>query len=266
MTYDRDAFIDAFYNVSKFEAEGLPVETYYFTSMAYVPNVWLDPRKSDFGPNAQYYKQNIAEAKKLMAAAGFDRGFEFDSKFINGAQFGLDHQKQVEVLDNMAREAGFRPTPKPIDYNLEYLPKIVTARGKFDGYAYRFGATSSADPVDFFVWRYWSKAGPTSGALGFDVNGRGDDSGDPAVDALIEKAMAEVDAQKRIELVKELQRYLGKMQYGVSRPGNASQFTLAWPAVGNYNVFQQDSRAASVGQGGTPYTWWLDDSKEPLKK
>ena len=120
--------------------------------------------------------------------------------------------------------------------------------------------------MDFFVWRYWSKAGPTSGALGFDVNGKGDDSGDPAVDQLIEKGLAEVDAQKRTELVKELQRYLGKMQYGVSRPGNASQFALAWPAVGNYQVFQGDSRAAAANSGGTPYTWWLDDTKEPLKK
>ena len=34
MSYDRDGFIDAFSNVSKFESEGLPVETYYFTSMA----------------------------------------------------------------------------------------------------------------------------------------------------------------------------------------------------------------------------------------
>ena len=97
------------------------------------------------------------------------------------------------------------------------------------------------------------------------MNGRGDDSGDPAVDTLIEKAMAEVDAQKRTESIKELQRYLGKMQYGVSRPGNASQFTLAWPAVGNYQVFQGDSRANSVGSGGTPYTWWLDDTKSPIK-
>src|SRR4051812_16145829 len=266
MSYDRDAFIDAFSNVSKFESEGLPVETYYYTAMAYVPNVWLDPRKSDFGPNAQFYKQNIAEAKKLVAAAGYDHGIDFESKVINGAQFGLDHQKQVEVMDNMAREAGFRPTPKLIDYNLEYLPKIVTSRGKFDGYAYRFGATSSSDPLDFFVWRYWSKAGPTSGALGFDVNGKGDDSGDPAVDQLIEKGMAEVDAQKRTEYIKELQRYLGKMQYGVSRPGNASQFALAWPAVGNYQVFQGDSRAAAANSGGTPYTWWLDETKEPLKK
>ena len=46
-------------------------------------NVWLDPRKSDFGPNSQYFKQNIAEAKKLMSAAGYDRGIDFESKVIN---------------------------------------------------------------------------------------------------------------------------------------------------------------------------------------
>jgi len=25
-------------------------------------------------------------------------------------------------------------------------------------------------------------------------------------------------------------------------------------------------RAAAANSGGTPYTWWLDDTKEPLKK
>ena len=31
-----------------------------------------------------------------------------------------------------------------------------------NGWAYRFGATTSNDPMDFYAWRYWSKSGPTS--------------------------------------------------------------------------------------------------------
>jgi len=265
LVYDRDAFIDTFSNVSKFEAEGLSVDTFYYTSMAYVPDVWLDPKGKDFGENAKYYKLDVSESKKLMAAAGFEKGFEFESKFITSANFGLDHQKQVEVLDNWARDVGFKSIPKPIDYNLEYLPKIVTSRGKFDGWAYRFGATSSMDPLDFFAWRYWSKAGPTSGALGFDIDGKGNDSGDPNVDILVEKGLAETDNAKRRGIIQDLQRYLAKQQYGVSRPGVGSGYVLTWPVVGNAQVYQGDSRGASAGAPGTPYTWWVDETQAPLK-
>ncbi|HWO72444.1 MAG TPA: ABC transporter substrate-binding protein [Dehalococcoidia bacterium] len=267
LSFDRDAFIDTFSNVSKFQAEGLPVETFYYTAQAYVPDVWLDPRSKEFGPNAFFYTYNPAEAKKLISAA-YPNGLpEIESKFISGPQFGLDHQQQVEVLHQYAREVGFKIKPQPIDYNLEYLPKIVTQQGKFHGWAFRFGATSSADPLDFYIWRYWSKSGPTSGSLGFGGpdGSLGDQSGDPIVDSLIEKAYAELEAAKRIEIIHDLQRHLAKEQYGVSRPGVGSGFALAWPVVGNYAVFQGDSRAVVPGGGGGPYTWWVDDTKAPLK-
>ena len=52
--------------------------------------------------------------------------------------------------------------------------------------------------------------------------------------------------------------------YGVTRPGIGSGFTLAWPALANAQVFQNDSRGSSAGAPGTPYTWWIDSSKRPL--
>jgi len=267
LSFDRDAFIDTFSNVSRFEAEGLPVETFYYTAQAYLPDVWLDPRSKDFGPNAFFYTYNPSEAKKLLSAA-YPSGFpEIESKFISGPQFGLDHQQQVEVLHQYAREVGFKIKPQPIDYNLEYLPKIVTQQGKFHGWAFRFGATSSADPLDFYIWRYWSKSGPTSGSLGFggQDGSLGDQSGDPDVDSLIEKGYAELDPAKRNAIIHDLQRHLARQQYGVSRPGTASQFILAWPALGNAQVFQGDSRCNPAGAPGGPYTWWVDDTKAPLK-
>jgi peptide/nickel transport system substrate-binding protein len=267
LSFDRDAFIDAFFNVSDYEADGLPVETFYFTSMGYLPDVTLDPRDREFGANAQYYTYNPTEAKKLIDAAYPNGMPEIESKRITGGQFGLDHQNQVEVLDGWAREVGFKLSAKPIDYNLEYLPQIVTQQGKFNGWAYRFGATSSADPLDYFVWRYWSKSGPTSGSLGFGGpdGGLGDQSGDPEADRLIESALGEVDNNRRIAIIKDLQRHLAKQQYGVTRPGLASGFTLAWPALGNAQVFQGDSRGASAGAPGTPFTWWLDPEQPPIK-
>ena len=266
MSFDREAFIDVFSNVSRYEDDGLPVETFYYTSMGYLPDVTLDPREGNFGGNAKFFEYNPEEAKKLIDAAYPNGMPEFESKRIIGTQFGLDHQDQVEVLDNYAREVGFKPIPKQLDYNLEYLPQIVTQQGKFNGWAYRFGATSSADPVDYFVWRYWSKSGATSGSLGFGGpdGSLGDQSGDPEVDALIERAMQETDNAQRITLVHDLQKVLAGQMYGVTRPGVGSGFTLAWPALGNAQVFQNDSRGASAGAPGTAYTWWIDSSKRPL--
>jgi hypothetical protein len=47
--------------------------------------------------------------------------------------------------------------------------------------------------------------------------------------------------------------------YSMRWPGGASGFSLAWPALSNFNVNRGDSR-----QGW--FDWWLDDSKPPLKK
>jgi len=65
MSYDRDLWLDVFMNVSKFKAEGLPVETRWATHLN--PGFigwWLDPKSKDFGPNARYYQHDVAEADR----------------------------------------------------------------------------------------------------------------------------------------------------------------------------------------------------------
>jgi hypothetical protein len=64
-----------------------------------------------------------------------------------------------------------------------------------------------------------------------------------------------------------MQRYLAKTQYGVPRPGIASTFDLAWPAVSNFRVWQGDTRAGTDNAiGNWFYTTWVDDTKEPRKR
>ena len=88
-------------------------------------------------------------------------------------------------MDGWCREIGLKPKPTGLDYNIDYLQKFITQQGMYQGILYRAGAVTSADAVDYFVWRYWSKSGPTSGALGLGVGGKGDKSGDPDVDRMI---------------------------------------------------------------------------------
>ena len=255
MSFDRETYIETFGNVSKFEDEGLPVESYWFSSIGYMPGVTLDPRESSFGENAKYFQYNVAESKKLLSAAGFADGLDVPVYFVNSGQFGQIGLDEEEVMTGWAREVGFNITTIGIDYNLEYLTKFITKRGEHDGWFYRRGAVSSPDPVDYFIWRYWSKSGATSGALGFD---------DPQVDSFIDKAKGETDAKVQTKVLHDLQKYLGKMQYCVPRPGVASTFDLAWPSLSNWFVQQHDSRAGTDALNSNWfYSTWVDQTKAP---
>ena len=53
MAIDRDAYADVFYNVAKFQSEGVAVQNYWYTSIGPAPGWRLDPKDAaKFGPNA----------------------------------------------------------------------------------------------------------------------------------------------------------------------------------------------------------------------
>ena len=176
--------------------------------------------------------------------------------------FGPVYSQECETMDGYARSLGFNITSKPLDYNLDYLTSYVTEQGQFSGILYGIGAVTSADMVDYYLWRFYSKTGATSGQLGFggEDGSLGDMSGDPEVDTVIDKMKGEFDVEKRQQLVFDAQKYLSKQQYAVMRPGFADQFTMAWPAISNYATFQGDSRVVGAGAFGL-YDAWYDESK-----
>jgi ABC-type transport system substrate-binding protein len=264
MSYHRDDYIEAFNDVSKFEAEGLPMETYWFTSMGHIKNVHLDPRDSAFGENAKYFENNPDEALKLMSAAGFEDGLDVPVYFVNSGQFGEIGLEEEQVVQNFATEVGFRPQPVGIDYNTQYLTQYVTSRGQHDGLLFRRGAISSPDALDIYLWRYYSKSGATSGAVFGDI-GSGPGAGDPEVDALIDKAKAETNPEEYIAILHDLQRHLARTQPCVPRPGLASSFQPVWPGLSNYSVFQNDSRGGTdANNGNWFYATWIDETKAPF--
>jgi len=264
MSFDRDTYIDTFFDVSNFQSQGVPLKTYWFTAQGYVPQWSLDPKGKDFGENSHYYQYNVAEAKKLLAAAQSAYGDDFPtipSSRVNTV-FGPTYAQQTDVMDQFATEIGLKVRANPLDYNRDYLTGYVTQQGQFSGMLYGIGAVSSADVTDYYVWRFYSKSGVTSGALGFGGpdGGAGDRSGDPAVDTMIEKAMAEFDATKRMEIVHDLQRYLAKEAYGIAQPGMADTLLMAWPAISNWATYWNDSRTVQIGIPSL-YTCWYDDTK-----
>jgi len=73
----------------------------------------------------------------------------------------------------------------------------------------------------------------------------------------VEGALKELESQGMRALVFDLQRYLAKAMYMIQSPGAATGFTMAWPALGNFRVWQ----------GGRPHErLWVDDTKAPIAK
>jgi len=257
MSLDRDLWIDTFYNVSKFQQSGLPSEAFWATTFqASLPfeGYVLNPQdQKAFGPNAKYYHHDLAEAKKLLAAAGYTDGFEATSTFRSS----LD-QRMIGVLENMANEAGFKFNDKLISAAEDANNR--DSRGKNQGIAHvqkPVVSSAGSDPLEAMIRLFSAKANSRY-FLGFDVNGRGDFSGDSFLEDLLLKARGEVDLQKRKAAVHEVQRYVAKAQYLTRFPGGAPLFTLRWPVVQNYNVFKGDARA--------DMTLWLDQTKPPISK
>jgi ABC-type transport system substrate-binding protein len=267
MGYDRDLWIDVWNNAPKFEAEGLPIERRWFSSLNSISESYdgwrLEPRDAKaFGPNAKYFQHNVAEAKKLLAAAGFPNGFEVVATGPKGTDYGVDFPKQMEVRQGMQAEIGIKFQNNLIEYQTEFIPRYRDVNGNFEGVAYRSGPPpTSSDPVGVLTFWYYSKAGTSF--LGFDGAGKGDGSGDPQVDAEIKKAQQEFDTAKRKTITQDLDRYLAQKMYVLQGLGGASSFTLAWAAVQNFEAFKGANQNTNRVQN---MNWWLDDTKAPLKK
>lgn len=267
LAVNRDEFIDAFSNVSAFEAEGVPVNTYYYTTQGYVPDLTLDPRDAGtFGENARFYEYNMEEAKKLFDAAHSAYGGSYPEirSHAVATVFGPNYTAESEAMDGYARELGLNIVNTQLDYNTDYLPNFVTKQGQFEGILYGIGAVTSGDMTDYYLWRYYSKTGATSGQLGYGGpdGSLGDGSGDPEADALIQRATQEFDAEARIEIFHELQRYLTGKAYMVPRPGFADTFALSWPAISSFGYFQNDSRVnLDASLPFNPMQMWYDDTK-----
>jgi ABC-type transport system substrate-binding protein len=257
MAIDRDLFIETIFNTAKLESQGIPTGASWGTA-ALSPSLpySMDPRGKDFGTNGKYYKHDVAEAKKLMAAAGNSTGVEATGHIVGTGQFGPDYIRQVEVLVGMPAEAGMKTTLTPHDFATEFIPKYRDSGGKFEGITF----TSMFVPTGSGRLHLWARYNTAGGNFrGFSKSGRSTFDGDATVQDLSAKILAEFDPKRAESMAQELQKYDSETQYMPMLVGSARPLSIAWPALANFGVYD-------LAIDNTLRHWWVDDTKAPLKR
>ncbi|HEU0075606.1 MAG TPA: ABC transporter substrate-binding protein [Dehalococcoidia bacterium] len=266
-SWDRDLFIDVHFATDVLDANGIPQNRRWNTaipcggpgSYMYFPGMWLDPQGSEFGENAKYIDlgsrdANLAEAKKLLGAAGFPDGIDFTHYQY---PLGFGQQRAQDVIEGMMAEAGLRTT-KQEQIMIPEIFGIIFGRGNFD---FMFNSVDFGGPdVGNYLLAHFHPGGNLFGGWNPSDTGVPDSTGgpgDPFLNETTEKVLASFDNQERIKLVQEFQRYMAKLFYYSRYPGGATVLSLSWPRIQNWNVYRGGGLSAFFSYE------YLDPSQPP---
>jgi peptide/nickel transport system substrate-binding protein len=186
------------------------------------------------GESAKYLRHDPAEAKRLLAAAGYPNGFAASLCFTtygstllsDNAQLILKYLKDVGITTRLDQR--------------EYGAFIASCYfGKFDSMTYG-PQTPFLDPDNFLYGMHYP--GEQKNQSHVD---------DPVVTDLLIRQRRVFDVGKRREIIHELQRYLARQQYYVQLP--AGVYVAVWDgALKNYGP------NLGYDYGGRLMAAWLD--------
>lgn len=187
-----------------FEGKGV----YNAAIAAGLPSFWLDPKGADFGPNAKYFKRDVAAAKKLLADAGYPNGLKVPFISVLDA-YGNTFNQSVELVQKQLKEAGIELDFKPQPY-AAYIAS--TFLGKFDGGTMVWGLqTPVQEPHDYLFNMYGEKSARNHAGVK-----------DTELWAMMDKQAKMLDKAERKKLIYDIQRYLAEKEYYVIGPTGAT--------------------------------------------
>jgi peptide/nickel transport system substrate-binding protein len=202
---DRQGIIDAV-------AEGVGVFN------AAVPNAlkdWALP-VNQLGEGAKYFKYDPAEAKRLLAAAGYANGFPGTVCFTTYGSTVLVDSMQM-ILKNL-KDVGIESKLETKEYGA-YITSCFY--GKFDSMTYG-PQTPFLEPDSFLFGQYFPEEPRNQSHIK-----------DPVLADMLVRQRRTFDVPKRRELINEIQRYLAKQQYYITT--NSGVYVAVWDgALQNY--------------------------------
>jgi peptide/nickel transport system substrate-binding protein len=168
------------------------------------------------GDGARYYQHDPAEAKKLLAAAGYPNGFPGTMCFTTYGSTILVDSMQLVQKDLKAVGIDVKIDQK------EYGAYIATCfYGKFDSMTYG-PQTGFLEPDNFLFGQYYPEELKNQSHIN-----------DPVVADMLVRQRRTFDVAKRREIIYDIQRHLAKQQYYVQMPSGV--YVAVWEgALKNY--------------------------------
>ena len=210
---------------------------------------------------------DVAEAKKLVSAAGTN--VDFDFHYNASGQFPVA-DKITQLYNSMFLDGGLKPKIDPISNALQYQDDFYYGY-QSPGYAsgakkgYSGTALDNERPfatIGLMVFGLLHKDGAFY--KGMSPDGKNVQNGDPKINELAEKIKAEFDLNRQADLVHEEVRYFTGQAYDIPQPSSAKSFGVWWPAIDHLNAFSNGVSPNIWTENRLP--WWIDASKPPLGK
>ncbi|MPZ48407.1 MAG: hypothetical protein GEU75_03685 [Dehalococcoidia bacterium] len=224
MSMERDLLIHALNNLNEFETAGLPISTYWNSHVAAGQPEWLDPKGTGLGEGAKYFKFDLAEAKKLVEAAGLQTPVK--STIADYSDRTPERFKETLTIAQQITQAGvFNMEAEPLLYGSSWRAARQSGGMGFDGLVHHSG---NSNPTGQQLPAFFTPNGSnTSSAIPI-----------PNVTEAVYKLRGLTDAAQREALVHEIQKQLALEWPMMTQPGDAPLFTLQWPWLRNSNVFK----------------------------
>ncbi|HLF79402.1 MAG TPA: ABC transporter substrate-binding protein [Dehalococcoidia bacterium] len=254
MLIDRDAWIDTIYNTSGLRQDGLEARSEWnnYIGASWGKPRWIDPKdQKDLGDGAKYFQHAPEEAAKLLRAAGkFGVEQEFTYHAGRGGFGGTTYVRECEITIDMLSSGGhFKLKPNVVDYQSVITAKYTFTKGDWDGIT--FQPVAGYPDLDLLLWASFHPSGRNSWVA----------KPIPKVTELMEKHRREFDEDKRVELVRDIQKEMSLQMPFLPRMGIGQDYTLAWPFLANYQV--HDTYPAGNNYSQEVLTqYWYDKSKD----
>jgi peptide/nickel transport system substrate-binding protein len=186
------------------------------------------------GVGEKYYRYDPQEARRLLAEAGYPKGFKTQLTVTNG--LGRDLVDDAQLVQRYLKDVGIEAELKLQEYGAYFA---TTIQGKFEGLVR--GPFGIAWEPDFPLYRTY--AADSSWNMGH-VN-------DAIITAMLKEQRRTKDLEARRKIILDIQRYAAEQQYYVHLL--VPMVTASWaPYVKNYGpniTFDYGSRVAAL---------WLD--------
>lgn len=226
MMFDRAGFAAQFNNDDVLKKAGLSThEVRWQTAVSGGQgSYWLDPQKNQLSDASKFWQFDLTAANQLLDAAGYRNGFTLDVWNNGGGNYGSTYEPKVQVTIDMFQASGrikvVRHTPP---YMPDWYNNIYNSATR-DFVGIGFWTNNLVDPdVDQELFATWhSGAGNTFKGIK-----------DQMVDDLIQKQRVELDQQKRIGVIQDLQKYMATQMYALPWDPLSDSFYFQWPWLHN---------------------------------